>query len=160
MFNCLRCFFLNSSHPSFLHGFPLRHRMQQAHNLLVAKLLRHVVGCPASVDRSWWGQCCRLSYDLQSLDRVQWWVDFTQFWLQLTEMRFAQFSCNSVQLMRWWWLKPKPNSNCLNPWISRDCPSAKALSRQMQRILASHLISRGLLQKINCTWRVVSCWST
>ena len=45
---------------SFLYGFPLRHRMQQTHHFLVAKLLREVVGCLASVDPSWWGHCCLL----------------------------------------------------------------------------------------------------
>ena len=38
-------------HPPLL--FPLRHGMQQAHHFVVAAPLRQVVGCLASVDRSW-----------------------------------------------------------------------------------------------------------
>ena len=52
---------------SFLHCFPPRHRMQQAHLFFVAPTLRHVIGCLASVDRSWWGQCSRFNYDLEAL---------------------------------------------------------------------------------------------
>ena len=67
---------------SILHRLPLRHGMQQAHHFLAAKLfLRQVVGCLASVDRSWWGQCCCFSYDLQALRTVKSWMDFMQLWL-------------------------------------------------------------------------------
>ena len=57
------------------------------------------------------------NYDLQALGKVNWWIDFMQFWLQLTEMRFAYFSrdSNLVQLMKWWM---KPNSNCWNQPLS------------------------------------------
>ena len=56
---------------SILHCFLLRHGMQQAHHCYVAPPPRQVIGCLASVDRSWWGQY------------------FMQLWRQLTEMRFA-----------------------------------------------------------------------
>ena len=45
---------------SFLHCFPPRHRMQHVHHFLFASFLRPVVGCLASVDPSWRGQCCLL----------------------------------------------------------------------------------------------------
>ena len=91
---------------SILHCFPPRHGMQQAHHFLLAPPLRQVVGCLASVDRSWWHQCCCFSYDLQALRTVKWWDDIMQPWLELSEMRFAQFSRNWVQLMKWRWMKP------------------------------------------------------
>ena len=68
----------------FLHCFPPRHWMQQVHRFLAAFFLRQAAGCPASVDRSRSGPCCRFGYGLQTLDTVNWWVDFIQPCLQLT----------------------------------------------------------------------------
>ena len=53
--------------PSFLPCFPPKHRMQQAHHFLVAMVLRQVVRCLASVDRSWWGQRCDFRSSPQAL---------------------------------------------------------------------------------------------
>ena len=124
---CLRC----SSHSSFLHCFPPRHRMQQVQHFLLAAIPspgRRVSGLGGPELRP-----VLLLHAATKMKLSVQWIDgflFTQFWLQLTEMRFAQFSRNSVQLMKWW-MKPNikfvETNRSVIEWISRDCPLSQNL---------------------------------
>ena len=114
---------------SILHRFPLRHRMQQAHHFLVAPLLRLVEGCLASLDRSWWRQCCCFSYTTFKLF-VQWndgliscSFDFNLLKWDLHNSH-ATSAAHEVTVH-----ETKPNSICWNhwnQWICRDCPLTTA----------------------------------